>query len=173
MFIFLNKKIVLFYKVEDICWEPEQQYFLSVSKDQTTRFHGYWSQNGQRSWHELGRPQIHGYDLVCAAFIDRFKFVSGADEKLLRVFEAPRIFLENFYKLSLDDNVLRMLKEESLVMPQGASVPALGLSNKAVFDVPVATVVEDKKPSLAEELYKEVYFNVIELKSNKIFKNCF
>lgn len=51
-------------------------------------------------------------------------------------------------------------------MPQGASVPALGLSNKAVFDEEKPVESEEKKPSLADELYKEVYFNRVDLKSN-------
>lgn len=50
----------------------------------------------QVTWHEIARPQIHGYDLKCLAMINRFQFVSGADEKVLRVFSAPRNFVENF-----------------------------------------------------------------------------
>lgn len=52
------------------------------------------------TWHEIARPQIHGYDLKCLAMIDRFQFVSGADEKVLRVFSAPRNFVENFCTIS-------------------------------------------------------------------------
>lgn len=52
--------------------------------------------NTQVTWHEIARPQIHGYDLKCLAMISRFQFVSGADEKVLRVFSAPRNFVENF-----------------------------------------------------------------------------
>ena len=99
--------------VEDICWEPEQNYFLSVSKDQTSRFHGCWRHDGISTWHELGRPQIHGYDLQCVSFIDRFKFVSGADEKLLRIFESPKIFLKNYHNLSQDESVIRLLEVDS------------------------------------------------------------
>lgn len=52
-------------------------------------------------------------------------------------------------------------------MAKGASVPALGLSNKAVFDESNQKEKSDNKgPNLAEELYKEVYFNVIDLNSN-------
>lgn len=43
-------------------------------------------------WHELGRPQVHGYDLVNAIFLDSSRFVSIADEKVARVFESPRRF---------------------------------------------------------------------------------
>lgn len=50
-------------------------------------------------------------------------------------------------------------------MPQGASVPALGLSNKAVFDEEKQAESEEKKSTLADELYKEVYFNRVDLKS--------
>jgi elongator complex protein 2 len=98
--------------VEDVCWEPDSEYLLSVSKDQTSRFYGCWKnkQLGKGlSWHELGRPQIHGYDLKCVAFINRYKFVSGADEKLLRIFESPRTFLENYYHLSLDEKIYKYL----------------------------------------------------------------
>ena len=54
-------------------------------------------------------------------------------------------------------------------MPQGASVPALGLSNKAVYDEEkkiAESAPSDKKSSLADDLYKEVYFNIIDLNSN-------
>lgn len=38
--------------------------------------------------------------MQCIAMIGRFLFVSGADEKVLRVFAAPRNFIENFSKIS-------------------------------------------------------------------------
>lgn len=54
----------------------------------------------QPTWHEISRPQIHGYDMQCLALVGRFQFVSGADEKVLRVFQAPRNFVENFANIS-------------------------------------------------------------------------
>ena len=98
--------------VEDICWEPESQFVISTSKDQTTRFHSYWKNplSDQITWHELGRPQIHGYDLTCVAFLERFKFVSGADEKLLRIFESPKVFLQNLFKLNKDESLVQLIK---------------------------------------------------------------
>ncbi|CDO74012.1 hypothetical protein BN946_scf185043.g61 [Trametes cinnabarina] len=45
-------------------------------------------------WHEIARPQVHGYDLIGAAFLDPLCFVSIADEKVVRVFEAPSEFVE-------------------------------------------------------------------------------
>jgi elongator complex protein 2 len=46
-----------------------------------------------KSWHEVSRPQVHGYDLVDVTFLDALKFVSIADEKVARVFEAPSGFV--------------------------------------------------------------------------------
>lgn len=36
----------------------------------------------------------------CLAMIGRFQFVSGADEKVLRVFRAPKNFIENFSNIT-------------------------------------------------------------------------
>lgn len=38
--------------------------------------------------------------MQCLAMVGRFQFVSGADEKVLRVFQAPRNFVENFANIS-------------------------------------------------------------------------
>lgn len=63
--------------------------------DQTSRIHGpITHQNGRTTWHELARPQVHGYDLLGVSFLDNLKFVSIADEKVARVFEAPRSFID-------------------------------------------------------------------------------
>jgi len=66
------------------------------SVDQTTRIHGPISVDGSAtpSWHELGRPQVHGYNLLDVVFLDALKFVSIADEKVARVFVAPRGFVQ-------------------------------------------------------------------------------
>jgi elongator complex protein 2 len=75
--------------------------FLSV--DQTTRIHGPVStpQFGQPSWHEIARPQVHGYDVLNVVFIDLLKFASIADEKVMRIFDAPRGFVELSEKLGV------------------------------------------------------------------------
>lgn len=49
---------------------------------------------------ELGRPQIHGYPIASVAFTNRLQFVSGADEKIVRVFDAPKIFVATLKELS-------------------------------------------------------------------------
>lgn len=74
---------------------------MSTSKDQTTRVYGKWDQKG--TWHEISRPQIHGYDINCVATLKNTKevegmcmsdhIVSGADEKIIRIFDAPFNFI--------------------------------------------------------------------------------
>ena len=53
----------------------------------------------QRVWHEIARPQVHGYDMTCLTMLGRYRFASGADEKVARIFEAPKNFLENLVSL--------------------------------------------------------------------------
>ncbi len=36
----------------------------------------------QTTWHELARPQVHGYDMQCIAMVTPSQFISGADEKV-------------------------------------------------------------------------------------------
>ncbi|KAF8165405.1 WD40 repeat-like protein [Crassisporium funariophilum] len=115
--------------VKGLDWSPEGKYLISSGLDQTTRIHGPVRvlEGPQTSWHEIARPQVHGYDLLNVAFIDPLKFASIADEKVIRVFEAPRGFVELAEKLG----VAHFAEEER---PLGANVPPLGLSNKAVGD---------------------------------------
>ncbi|XP_021566802.1 elongator complex protein 2 isoform X5 [Carlito syrichta] len=120
-------------------------------------FHGalhLWKQNTVNpvTWHEIARPQIHGYDLKCLAMINRFQFVSGADEKVLRVFSAPRNFVENFCAIT-GQSLSHVLCNQGTDLPEGATVPALGLSNKAVFQGDIAS-----QPSSEEELLTSTGF---------------
>ena len=54
----------------------------------------------QAGWHEVSRPQVHGYDMQCLASTGPFSFASGAEEKIVRLFRAPKNFLSNFSHLS-------------------------------------------------------------------------
>jgi elongator complex protein 2 len=77
--------------------------------DQTTRMFGEWKRDGITSWHELARPQIHGYDLNAISTLSDWKFVSGADEKVLRVFQTSKSTADLIARLAglkTDTNVL-------------------------------------------------------------------
>jgi len=114
--------------VTDLSWTAHGEYLLSTSSDQTTRLHAEWQSAHAKSWHEFARPQIHGYDLNCVQSLSTTRFVSGADEKLLRVFDQPKNvahMLERLCKITSSDGIERM--------PESADMPVLGLSNKAIM----------------------------------------
>jgi elongator complex protein 2 len=141
-----------FRSVEDMAWDPQGEYLLTTSTDQTTRL---WAEvmvgSSECRWVEVGRPQVHGYDMTSIACVGgtdattddgvpRHRFISGADEKVLRVFDAPVSTLR----------LLRSLKQSRLPYSSGntsapnedsaswrverAFLPSLGLSNKATAD---------------------------------------
>lgn len=114
--------------VNSIAWSPNGSCLLSTSSDQTTRLHGEWRRGTKRSWHEFARPQIHGYDLNCVTCTKSDQFVSGADEKLLRVFDKPRSLATMLKKLCGID------PSDAADLPESAAIPVLGLSNKALDD---------------------------------------
>ena len=112
--------------VTDVAWSKHGMYLLSTSSDQTTRLHAAWKHSTKRSWHEMARPQIHGYDLNCIDSIDGNQFISGADEKLLRVFDEPRTTAK------LLECLCGVETETDQDLPDAAAIPVLGLSNKAI-----------------------------------------
>jgi hypothetical protein len=76
--------------------------------DQTTRIHAALpTDKGEKesmlSWHEIGRPQVHGYDLVGVVSLDPLRFITVADEKVARVFGAPRGFVQTMRGLGAAD----------------------------------------------------------------------
>ncbi|KAI9923561.1 hypothetical protein AWENTII_000528 [Aspergillus wentii] len=111
--------------VNGIRWEPTGGYLISTSADQTTRLHAQWLRNDLRTWHEFSRPQIHGYDLNCVDTLGPARFVSGADEKLLRVFNEPKPIAH------LLENLAGFKQSGGEDLPDTAEIPVLGLSNQA------------------------------------------
>nr|CAH7738001.1 unnamed protein product [Callosobruchus chinensis] len=125
-----------FSQVVDCAWEPQGEFLYTCSADQTTRIHAPWKdKEKQLTWHEIARPQVHGHDLSCLAVISRYQFASGAEEKVIRAFEAPSNFVENFRRIcNIEcDEEGDLIVAKNQVAPKGASVPSLGLSNKAVY----------------------------------------
>ncbi|KAL5234925.1 hypothetical protein ACI65C_002335 [Semiaphis heraclei] len=126
-----------FGSVEDIDWDPEGKYIVSVSSDQTSRIHAQWLKSNKTdtnlhsyNWHEMARPQVHGYNMSSVAMLSSLSFVSSAEEKVIRAFQAPYNFLENMTQLAK----INFDSVDITKCPLGASVPSLGLSNKAVSE---------------------------------------
>ena len=111
--------------VADVAWSKDGSYLLSTGSDQTTRLHAAWKRGDKYSWHEMARPQVHGYDLDCIDSFGQIMFISGADEKLLRVFEEPRATAD------LLENLCGIHTSVEQDLPDAANIPVLGLSNKA------------------------------------------
>ncbi|KAG9006169.1 hypothetical protein FRB94_012243 [Tulasnella sp. JGI-2019a] len=124
--------------VKGLAWDPNGDYLISSGLDQTTRIFAPWTRQNHtnpgepqvETWHEAARPQIHGYDLINSAFITPLRFVSVADEKVARVFDAPKGFIRTLKALG-PERVANISEEDR---PIGANVPPLGLSNKAAGD---------------------------------------
>ncbi|KAK3108608.1 hypothetical protein FSP39_011810 [Pinctada imbricata] len=155
-----------FDAVQDLEWDKDNgQFVVSVSSDQTTRLHAPWVRQGEETrWYEIARPQVHGYDLQCMAAINRYKFASGADEKVTRIFEAPSNFIENFCSICGANLKEEKKKESAQNRPEGASVPALGLSNKAIFSGEVQSQTGDRElQPHPNDQYPEVYFTPLTL----------
>ena len=139
-----------FRPVLDMAWDARGDYLLTTSSDQTTRL---WMEvpttESETRWVEVGRPQVHGYDMTSITCIGgqddeqseesepSHRFVSGADEKVLRVFDAPMSTLRLV-------SSLKRFRDPSSVQPsiehnvswrvERAFMPSLGLTNKATAD---------------------------------------
>lgn len=122
--------------VTDVVWSPDGSFFYTTSLDQTTRLFAPWRKNkleidSKSTWHEFARPQIHGYDMVCLDNLSSTRFVSAGEEKILRVFEMTQSIhklLDHFCDVGNDSAAI------AAALPEAASLPVLGLSNKAAND---------------------------------------
>ncbi|XP_043695002.1 elongator complex protein 2 [Telopea speciosissima] len=128
-----------FAAVMDAAWARSGEYLLSVSHDQTTRIFTPWKNEvclrDGHYWHEIARPQVHGHDINCVAVIrgkGNHRFVSGAEEKVARVFEAPLSFLKTLAHATAEKfSFPEDLQEEIQIL--GANMSALGLSQKPIY----------------------------------------
>lgn len=103
---------------------------------QTTRLYACWERPdvSSPSWHEIARPQVHGHDLNCLAVVKgpgNQRYVSGADEKVARVFEAPGAFLDSLYAFTGTADADGFKREDVQIV--GANMSALGLSQKPIY----------------------------------------
>ncbi|CAN6652077.1 elongator complex protein 2 [Trichomonascus vanleenenianus] len=124
-------------EVTDVAWGGSNgEYLLATSLDQTTRLYAPWTK-GDGKWHEMARPQIHGYDMISVKPVTASRFVSAGDEKTLRVFDEPRgiaQLLETVCGIAATTDKL----------PESGIVPALGLSNKQEENTTVVGVADEE-----------------------------
>ncbi|KAK9803860.1 hypothetical protein WJX73_009548 [Symbiochloris irregularis] len=134
--------------VVDLAWGLGDTCLFTASEDQTARVFAKFSGR----WCEIARPQVHGHDFSCLAYLPpeqadgrapplqggwgRVLYASGSEEKVLRVLEAPQAFLDT---LDLAQGVASPAGQAPSnpggagERALGAAVAALGLSNKAIY----------------------------------------
>eukprot|EP00347_Sterkiella_histriomuscorum_P000283 403376473 len=140
-----------FGEVTDMDWDQYETNLITCSQDQTTRlFSRYGNDFG---WFEFTRPQIHGYDMNTLAVLSMnskagnnlpSRILSGGDEKVLRLFEAPYSFVKIYNQLNPDSNQtpLRYSDQntneevEALIGEEAAKKQPLGLMNKPTLLMP-------------------------------------
>ena len=120
-----------------LSWEGNGDFLITTGADQTTRMHAEWKRDSISTWHEFARPQIHGYNLNCVTCIGPNQFVSGAEEKLLRVFNKPKAVANMMARLC------NVSAPDVSSMAEAANMPVLGLSNKAIE----SSAAEDTEPN--------------------------
>lgn len=138
--------------ITDLRWSIGGEYFMVTSLDQTTRLYAPWKRDQMTTWHEISRPQIHGYDMICCDNVTKTKFVSGGDEKILRVFELTesiRQHLKALGGIEINDN------NEKL--PEFATLPVLGLSNKADAQVEEETKNDELIGELVHKIDEDIH----------------
>ncbi|GJQ14395.1 hypothetical protein GpartN1_g6186.t1 [Galdieria partita] len=138
--------------ISELCWKPVDGLFLaSVSLDQTTRIFAPIRKE-EETFIEIARPQVHGHDIFTVGFVreDGLELMSGAEEKVIRVFAAPRPFVAHCRQLLSFENNYRSFyskeAEESAAIV--ADMAALGLTNKAIYsqDEMDSGLVSDNSP---------------------------
>lgn len=171
-----------FSEVSDMTWDEHQLALVTTSLDQTTRIFSEHTVPG--CWYEIGRPQIHGYDMnaLCCVknqstsdpnqSIMSSKILSGGDEKVLRLFEAPYNFIKTMNSLSphiskegapsLVFDIKHSNKEVESMIEESAKKQPLGLMNKA----PVLLANKGMRVNEEEEGGQGAEFDPITVLSN-------
>ncbi|KAF7489735.1 hypothetical protein SSS_04609 [Sarcoptes scabiei] len=146
-----------FNEVTDLAWNSDGDYFLTCSSDQTTRLHSQWSDPKYHTWHEMNRPQTHGYDINSIATAGVSRFVSGADEKVIRIFDITKTSLNILQKIS---TILTDIDAESVDIAESAIVQPLSLTAAKIdhSDLLKSSRIYDMPPNEEFLLHNTLWF---------------
>jgi elongator complex protein 2 len=81
-------------------------------------------------WAEVSRAQVHGYDINCGCFLDGWHFISGADEKMLRVFAIPSAMEAFHLETMMEEEPTRNMSTRNCIRRGFGFMPELSLTNK-------------------------------------------
>jgi len=134
--------------VTDATWAPDGSYLVTTSVDHTTRV---WAPAGVGGavvggagshWAEVSRPQMHGYEMTAAVVPAlptlRHRLLSAGDEKVIRVFDAPRLFFRAVDAVTGPSNAAEHYgaamnaTDDWVERAEFSYVPEMSLTNKAV-----------------------------------------
>ena len=108
-------------------------YIITASSDFTSRVYSPWKGSCVTgSYHEVARPVIHGHELTALSLLHKntpHRIVIGADEKILRVYDATKLFVDSLALLSTS---AKSISTDTTERMPGAYLPELGLSNKGL-----------------------------------------
>lgn len=97
-------------------------------------------------WHEIARPQVHGYDMACLVMLTPYMYASGAEEKVVRIFAATSVF-KNRLRLLVNN-----VEDFKSTAAYGATVPSLGLTNKATFNEEENDQYENERDPMTKDV---------------------
>jgi elongator complex protein 2 len=134
--------------VNAVAWDPLGRYLMSCGEDKTTRVY-VPHPPGSSQFVEWARPQVHGHPICDVAFLaaDGLSFASVSEEKVLRLFDAPRQFTlpgsaAGSAAPAGDDAAVP--SHRFAMSAVSAATPELGLSNKPVYaDSPGPDAADD------------------------------
>ena len=123
--------------LEDLAEKSSSSSSSSSAKTQKKRY------RDPPLWAEVARPQTHGHDFSCVAAVlsrdgecDSTAYASGSEEKVIRVFSPPRAFSQTLAWARGGEAgrgpPLPGSAGSAASAAFGATLPALGLSNRAV-----------------------------------------
>ena len=118
---------------------------FTCSQDRTTRVYA----SVESKYIELARAQVHGHAMQSLSCKDLL--MTSAEEKVVRIFEFPSVFYDRLTALHSDQIDVHAINKEFVNNKAlGASLPALGLTNKAIY----TTTEADNEELLAKDRYK-------------------
>jgi elongator complex protein 2 len=118
-------------QVNTVAWDPKGRFLVSSGEDKTTRIYAPFP-SPSSVFVEWARPQVHGHPVRDVVFTEDSgrALASASEEKVIRLFDAPKQFICPGSRRNHDDDPGR---DDSHVA-MSASLPELGLSNKPVYN---------------------------------------
>ena len=119
--------------VTALAWEQGGRYLVTGGEDATTRVWGVvCGGDGAAGWGEVSRPQVHGYPLSAVVSVRSptlpHRLFTGGAEKVVRVFDAPTLFLRDA-GAAAGAPLVDPADALAGVRAECAYVPELGLTN--------------------------------------------